>query len=128
MELLMKQFKLLVLGILISFTSIAFAQQEKSNSISMMQFKEQINANAEMILLDVRTPQELSGPLGKIDEAINIPVQELVQRIDELKQYKEKEILVICRTQNRSAVAVNILKQNGFNAKNILGGMTEFRK
>lgn len=81
-----------------------------------------------MIVLDVRTAEELIGPLGKIDSAINIPVQVLEQRITELEPYKDKEIIVICRTQNRSAVAASILEKNGYKAKNVLGGMTEYRK
>ena len=110
------------------FTSISFAQQISSNSIPMQEFTDLLKSNKSIILLDVRTPEELAGPLGKIDQAINIPVQELEHRINELKSYKDKEIIVICRTQNRSAVAVNILLQNGYKAKNVLGGMVEFRK
>lgn len=116
------------LGLFILITSIACAQQDKSNSITMQEFKDKLANEKDLVLLDVRTPQELQGPLGKIDNAINIPIQNLEQRIDELKLYKDKEIIVICRTQNRSAVAVNILQAHGYKAKNVLGGMTEFRK
>ncbi|MBE0538600.1 MAG: rhodanese-like domain-containing protein [Ignavibacterium sp.] len=120
--------KNIIILILILLTSIACAQQDQSNSITMDQFKEQLKSDKNMILLDVRTPEELAGPLGKIETAINIPLQVLEQRISELEKFKDKEIIVICRTQNRSAVAVNILKKNGYKAKNVLGGMTEFRK
>lgn len=116
------------LGLFIVITSIACAQQNQSNSITMKEFKERLATDKNLVILDVRTPEELAGPLGKIDNAINIPIQNLEQRIDELKSYKDKEILVICRTQNRSAVAVNILQTKGYKAKNVLGGMTEFRK
>lgn len=94
----------------------------------MQQFKEKLKNDKQIIVLDVRTEEELAGPLGKIEKAINIPVQVLEQRITELEPYKDKEIFVICRTQNRSAVAVGILQKNSFNAKNVLGGMVEFRK
>lgn len=116
------------LGLFLVITSIACAQQNQSSSISMKEFKERLATDKNLVILDVRTPEELAGPLGKIDNAINIPIQNLEQRIDELKSYKDKEILVICRTQNRSAVAVNILQTKGYKAKNVLGGMTEFRK
>ncbi len=98
------------------------------SSITMEQFKERLKNDKNLVILDVRTPEELTGPLGKIDNVINIPIQNLEQRINELKSYKEKEIIVICRTQNRSAVAVNILQSNGYKAKNVLGGMVEFRR
>lgn len=116
------------LGLFLVITSIACAQQNQSSSITMKDFKERLATDKNLVILDVRTPEELAGPLGKIDNAINIPIQNLEQRIDELKSYKDKEILVICRTQNRSAVAVNILQTKGYKAKNVLGGMTEFRK
>ena len=103
---------------------ISCAQQNQPNSITMEQFKEKLKSDKELIVLDVRTPEEVAA--GKIEIAINIPVQVLEQRINELKPYKSKEILVICRTQNRSAVAVNIIKQKGYNAKNVLGGMNEY--
>ena len=116
------------LGLLLAVSSITCAQQTQSSSITMQEFKERLSKDKNLIILDVRTPEELAGPLGKIDNVINIPIQNLEQRIDELKSYKGKEILVICRTQNRSAVAVNILQSKGYKAKNVLGGMTEFRK
>lgn len=116
------------LGLFLVITSIACAQQNQSSSITMNEFKERLATDKNLVILDVRTPEELAGPLGKIDSAINIPIQNLEQRIDELKSYKDKEILVICRTQNRSAVAINILQSKGYKAKNVLGGMTEFRK
>jgi rhodanese-related sulfurtransferase len=94
----------------------------------MQQFKEKLKNDKEIIVLDVRTEEELAGPLGKIEKAIKIPVQVLEQIITVLEPYKDKEIFVICRTQNRSAVAVSILQKNGYKAKNVLGGMAEFRK
>ena len=116
------------LGLFLIISSLACAQQNQSNSITMKDFKERLANNKNLVILDVRTPEELAGPLGKIDNVINIPIQNLTQRIDELKAYKENEILVICRTQNRSAFAVNILQSKGYKAKNVLGGMMEFRK
>jgi len=114
--------------IFLFLASFACAQKDQTSAISMQEFKDLLKSNKPIVVLDVRTPEELAGPLGKIDQAINIPIQNLEQRINELKSYKDKEIIVICRTQNRSAVAVNILKNNGYKAKNVLGGMVEFRK
>lgn len=109
------------------FSVNACAQVDSEKSITNQEFRQLLEDNPTQIILDVRTPQELSGPLGKIDNAINIPVQELNQRINELDKYKDKEIIIICRTQNRSSVAVDILSKYGFSAKCVLGGMTEYR-
>ncbi len=100
------------------------AQQDHSKSMTMEQFREKLKNDKELIVLDVRTPEEVAG--GMIENAINIPIQVLEQRINELQPYRDKEIAVICRTQNRSAVAVDILEKNGYKAKNVLGGMSVF--
>jgi len=81
-----------------------------------------------MIILDVRTESELTGGLPKIDNAIHISVQELEKRYTELEKYKDKEIAVVCRTQNRSSVAADFLREKGFNAKSVSGGMMEYHK
>jgi rhodanese-related sulfurtransferase len=114
--------------VFLHLTAVIYAQQDQTNSITMQEFKDILKSNKPIVLLDVRTPEELTGPLGKIDQAINIPIQNIEQRINELTPYKDKEIIIICRTQNRSSVALNILKKNGYKAKNVLGGMVEFRK
>lgn len=110
------------------FISTASAQQDNSNSITVQQFKDRLNSNKNIIILDVRTPDELIGPLGKIESAINIPIQFLEQRINELGKYKDKEIDIICRSGNRSSIGTIILIKHGFKAKNVLGGMKEFNK
>ena len=69
-----------------------------------------IEDNPDMVLLDVRTTTEYSE--GHIKDAVNIPVDTLETRLDELSQ--DDEILVYCRTGNRSSTAVNILEENGF--------------
>ena len=63
-----------------------------------------------LVILDVRTASEYEE--GHIEGAVNIPVQELGVRFDELSI--EGELLVYCRTGNRSAQAVDILLDVGF--------------
>lgn len=117
-----------ILSLLFVISYVGCAQQKSGTSLTMSEFKEKLKSGKDFVVIDVRTPEELVGPLGRIESAINIPIQVLDQRISELEKYKEKEILVICRTQNRSAVAVDYLNKKGFNSKNILGGMVEYSK
>ncbi len=105
----------------------SFAQNDES-TLSVSDLKEKMKSDSTLIILDVRTPEELVGPLGKLDKVINIPVQELEKRVDELDAYKNREIAVICRTGHRSHIATMFLMQHGFNAKNVLGGMVEYRQ
>jgi NADPH-dependent 2,4-dienoyl-CoA reductase/sulfur reductase-like enzyme/rhodanese-related sulfurtransferase len=70
-------------------------------------------------LLDVRNPSELEAEL--VPGALNIPLPQLRRRLEELP--REREIHVICRSGGRAYYATRILLQNGFNARNIAGGM-----
>lgn len=67
---------------------------------------------AEVLILDVRTPTEFYN--GHLPGAKLIPVQQLNQRIAEIKTDPSKKILVYCHSGNRSVVASEILIQNGF--------------
>ena len=56
-----------------------------------------------------------------------IPVQEIEKRIGELEQYRDKKIIVYCRSGNRSGTATKILNENGFDAYNLIGGMNGWK-
>ena len=74
-------------------------------------------------LLDVRTSQEFSG--GHIPGAVNIPVDELRQRLEELPD--GKEIAAYCQVGQRGYLASRILLQAGFQAANISGSYETYR-
>ena len=70
-------------------------------------------------VLDVRPKDEFQ--LGHLPGAVNIPLDELRERLDELP--RDREIHVICRSGQRAYYATRILLQNGFKARNLAGGM-----
>lgn len=77
-------------------------------------------------VLDVREPEEFVGPLGHIHGAISVPLGLLPSRAAELS--KEKPVIAVCRAGGRSAQAINILRQAGFERlANIPGGMLRWR-
>ncbi|SKA06238.1 Coenzyme A disulfide reductase [Photobacterium toruni] len=82
-------------------------------------FDEIDNLTDTQLLLDVRNPGELKTQ-GYIDNAINIPVDELRHRMHELP--KDKEIVVYCQVGLRGNVAYRQLVNNGFKARNLIGG------
>ena len=92
-------------------------------NIKIADVQKKINAKNNILLLDVRTATEFDGPLSHIAGAVLLPIQELEQRVDELNEHKEKEIIVICRSGNRSQTGTRILISHGFNAVNMLDGM-----
>jgi rhodanese-related sulfurtransferase/DNA-directed RNA polymerase subunit RPC12/RpoP len=88
-----------------------------------------ISTHPGVVLLDVRTKEEFEGKanpdFGTLKNAINIPVQELENRLSEIADLKNKEIIVYCSHSHRSPRASYILTQNGFiNVTNMAGGMS----
>jgi NADPH-dependent 2,4-dienoyl-CoA reductase/sulfur reductase-like enzyme/rhodanese-related sulfurtransferase len=79
---------------------------------------EVVDLKENQLLLDVRTAGEVHA--GTIPGAVNIPIDELRNRLDELP--KQKEILVFCQVGLRGYLACRILSQNGFNCRNLSGG------
>jgi rhodanese-related sulfurtransferase len=74
-----------------------------------------------VLLLDVREPDEYAA-VHAVDAKL-IPLGELSARLNELKQYKDKPIAVICRSGRRSARGVEILRNAGFSqVANVEGG------
>ena len=75
------------------------------------------------LLLDVRTTGEFEG--GHIKGAINIPIQELPGRLDELGA-DTQEIVVYCASGGRSNLAKRLLEANGFDDVHDLGGIDDW--
>ena len=81
---------------------------------------------AEVHLLDVREPGELTGELGALDAAQAIPLDELRARLSEVPT--DKPVVVMCQTGKRSALATLILKRAGVRVANVTGGMARWRE
>ena len=77
-------------------------------------------------LIDVREPDEYSGPLGHIHAARLIPLGELSRRRDEID--RDRPVVAVCRSGARSAQAVLLLQKAGFSkVANLAGGMLRWR-
>jgi rhodanese-related sulfurtransferase len=96
-------------------------------TITPEQLKARLDAGEKINIVDVREPHEnaefnIGGilvPLGKIQ----------MMHTDELEKFKEEELVVYCRSGNRSGQACMILDTLGFkNTKNLVGGMLAWRE
>ena len=86
--------------------------------------KTRLENGDDLIVIDVRGPDEYNGPLGHIPASRNIPLDELVVRIEELKPLRERTIVMVCKTDKRSAKGALLLQENGFsNVAIARGGM-----
>ena len=76
-----------------------------------------------LIILDVRDQDEYDS--GHLNNSILIPLDELENRLNEIMEYNNTEIIVHCRTGFRSKSASEILASNGFSKiYNMLGGIS----
>ena len=74
--------------------------------------------DGSLVLIDVRTPREFAR--GHAEGAINIPVDDLRDRLGELP--KDKPLYLICQSALRSYIACRILQQEGFDCRHMAGG------
>jgi molybdopterin/thiamine biosynthesis adenylyltransferase/rhodanese-related sulfurtransferase len=89
-------------------------------SISVIELQQRLNAGKELLVLDVREPFEFD--IANIEGSQLIPLGQLGERMDELP--RGKETVVLCKSGVRSAHAVELLQQGGFEkAFNLEGGI-----
>ncbi|MFT6138926.1 MAG: NADPH-dependent 2,4-dienoyl-CoA reductase/sulfur reductase-like enzyme [Psychromonas sp.] len=95
------------------------ANNIENGDLKAIHFDEIDRLDEHQLLLDVRSAGEIER-FGTLEGAINIPVDELRQRMGELP--KNKEIIVFCAVGVRGHVAYRQLANRGYKARNLLGG------
>ena len=87
----------------------------------------QLINHRDALVLDVREPDEFEA--GHILNAKLIPLLKLKDGLGELERYREKPILVVCRSGQRSATACALLNKRGFSQTyNLAGGILAWQK
>lgn len=100
--------------------------QSKVKQISVTDLFKQLQNGNTPLLVDVRSPEEYEWD-GHIEGSRLLPLQMLMQRIDELP--KDKPIVCVCRSGNRSQVACEQMAAMGFNdVTNLAGGMIDWKR
>ena len=88
--------------------------------ITVKELKNKFDNNEDFMLLDVRNIQEVL--FSKINGSIHIPMNEIMNRINELDS--NKEIIIQCKSGKRSArVCEYLMTQNFNNVRNLKGGI-----
>lgn len=116
-------------SVLLCFSAavVAFSRSGQENDdLSPSQAEKAIRGDSTMVILDVRTSEEYSSETGHLRGAILIPVQELERRVNELKPFRERTILVYCRLGRRSKRAQEILQAHGYKGMNMTGGIAQW--
>lgn len=97
--------------------------------LSSIELKQRFDQKDGTLVLDVRGVDEYGGDLGHIAGSINIPIEDLSRRLNELKAYKKRFIVVVCRTDRRSMKAAELLTKAGFVDVAVLrGGMEQWNR
>lgn len=90
--------------------------------IDPLELKKRLDTGESIAILDVREPRELE--IASLNRIVHIPMGELPQRLSELEQYKDRELVVYCRSGGRSARCIEFLQAQGFNnLLNLKGGI-----
>jgi len=96
--------------------------------LEVIGLKRELDAGEDVLLLDVRSTVEFNADLGHIEQARNVPLDELPERLAEFESYRQRPVRLICRTDRRSDQAARLLAQAGFrDARAVRGGMTAWR-
>lgn len=115
----------LALLALVAFLPRLVGRLRQKPMIGIADLKLRMDAGEDIMLLDVRSPEEFSGEQGHITGARNIPLDALPERLAELGEYEESLIVLICRTDRRSTQAAQLLAREGFADVHVAkGGMT----
>ncbi|WP_294488768.1 rhodanese-like domain-containing protein [uncultured Mailhella sp.] len=115
----------LLLAVTLLVSPCFAADLPQSGSLTPAQTTELMNdLGNNLVVLDVRTEAEFHD--GHVKGAINIPVEELVSRIQEVPE--GKPMLIICRSGHRASIAFKILREQGRSTDQVwyLTGYTDY--
>lgn len=111
----------------ILFFSVNAQAQEKAKleEISPVRAKLMVR-NDGALMVDVREKDEVAALAYDVENIINVPLSELSERMSEIP--KDKQLIMVCRSGNRSRKASNILLENGYtNLVNMEGGILDWQ-
>jgi rhodanese-related sulfurtransferase len=107
------------------FQYIAGKGNPEWTEITADELYEKMELDLPALLIDVRSEEEYKEGYGHIQGARWIPMLELESHIEELEEYRDKEIVTMCPGGGLSLVAVDILQEAGFSDVKSLKGGTE---
>ena len=127
--LIQKALLALALLAVVAFLPSLIGRLRRGPMMSVVELKEKLDQQQDVLVLDVRTAEDYSGEQGHIAGSKNIPVEDLASRLDEIADYVERPIAIVCRTDKRSAKAARLLTGKGFADVHVVkGGMTDWNQ
>jgi rhodanese-related sulfurtransferase len=111
---------------MVNFVSRLFAPSHAASLvwIEIDEFRRRLANGDPVVLVDVRQPEEFNGSPGHLPNAVNVPLPELPGRVDEVAAH-QKPVVLICKTDRRSARAAEALLAAGLTDVAVLRGGTD---
>ena len=129
MEFVIHNWYLFLALVVVVYLLVAESAQLRAYNIKLVNVHDALrlmNDNATKVI-DVREEKEYAE--GHMPHTINIPLGKLAERASELEKAKEKPVVLVCRSGNRSKKGAVILAKNGFKELYSLnGGITDWQK
>jgi adenylyltransferase/sulfurtransferase len=95
--------------------------------VTPREVKAKLDAGKKFVFVDCRLPHEAA--ITKIDGAKLIPLQQIGQHLDDLRDHEDEEIIVHCKSGGRSLQFTDILRKQGFaNVRSMAGGILLWNK
>ncbi|MCZ6458872.1 MAG: rhodanese-like domain-containing protein [Gammaproteobacteria bacterium] len=99
--------------------------QRGGPAVSAQQLVDMVNRENALVL-DVRDKKEFAN--GHIVDSVNIPFSALDSRVDELKKFEDRPLVVACKMGQHAGSAGTLLRKKGFaNVSRLTGGIAEWR-
>ncbi|HDP89456.1 MAG TPA: sulfurtransferase [Thioalkalivibrio sp.] len=109
----------------VAFLPRLVARLRRGPTLDIAALRARLDAGDDLLVLDVRTPEEFTGELGHIQGARNLPLDAVATSSSELADWQERPVLLVCRTDRRSAKAAQILARKGFADVHVVAGGME---
>ena len=94
---------------------------ERASRLTADEFAQRRESVQDLLVLDVRGPAETAE--GMVEGALEVPVGSMRDRLEELQDYSERPVVVMCAGGYRSSIAASLLRSNGFtDVSDLVGG------
>ena len=115
----------MVLALLATLAMLIWTERRKAAPSVTPQQATVMGNSDDALMLDIRSAADYKS--GRVLNSTNIPFAELSKRLDDLKKYRYKPVVLICKTGQTAGSAANMLRKDGYSkVYRMTGGMVEW--
>lgn len=110
--------------VVLAIALLLYESRRSGKSLAPRELTSLVNSD-QAVLLDIRQKKDFAA--GHIVDSIHIPREKLAERMDELSKHKDKVVVVVCDSGVTAGPVCTLLKQAGYNAMRLSGGISGWR-